>query len=266
MELSTAKPLFGLASDLHLDFAAMNPEFFEWRGDVLLLAGDLAEEDTLRKKTDFWDQVQHMAKEVYVISGNHEYYGSEIDTADRHLSEFLKAYPNIRLLQDECVETHGVMLFGGTLWADFEGGKPTVMWVMRQRMNDYHRIRVANKGYSKLTPEQTMRKHRDSLEALQAALQQYPDKPFLVMTHHAPSFESIRRDYANHELNGAYATNLEQLIINNRQIQAWVHGHIHTHKSYDVEGCMVIVNARGYPGERPNHLPPYMPQPFQLEY
>ena len=266
MDLTTSKPVFGLASDLHMDFAAMNPEFFDWRGDVLLLAGDLAEEDRLRKMISFWDQVQHMAKEVYVISGNHEFYGSELDTADQHLSEFLEAYPNITALRNDCVETHGVMLFGSTMWADFEKAKPTVMWDARQRMNDYRCIRVEKNGYRKLTPDMTLIEHQKALMALRNALEQHPDKPFVVMTHHAPSFQSIRRDYVADALNGAYASDLENFIIENRQIQAWVHGHIHTRKAYDIEGCMVMVNARGYPSERPANLPPYTPMSFQLEY
>lgn len=264
MELTT-KTRFGLASDLHLDFGPMNPEFFDWRGDILLLAGDLAEEDRLRKMVPFWEGVSKMAKEVYVIAGNHEFYRSEIDTAVGHMKEFLEAYPNIRYLDDETVVTHDVAIFGSTLWADFEKGNPMVMWDARTQMNDYRHIRVKRDGYRKLTPDQTLSRHRRALMALENSLKEHSDLPFVVMTHHAPSFQSVRSDYANDPLNGAYASNLEQFIIDNRQIQTWVHGHIHTRCAYDVEGCMVMANTRGYPGERPGNLPPYQPLTFELE-
>lgn len=266
MELTTSKPIFGLASDLHMDFEAMNPEFFDWRGDVLLLAGDLAEEDRLRKMKSFWDGVVQMAPEVYMVCGNHEHYGSEIDSTHRHLREFLaEKYPSVKLLENDTVVTRGVAIFGATMWADFQNRDPMVMWDAQSMMNDYRQIRVKSAGYRPLRPVETLGLHVQSLRALEKSLEEHSELPFVVMTHHAPTFQNINPAYTNSKMNGAYATDLEEFIIGHRQIQAWVHGHIHYRNMTDIEGCQVMVNTRGYPGERPAHLPPYQPLSFKLE-
>ena len=269
MDLVTSKPLFGLASDLHLDFADINPEFFEWRGDYLLLAGDIAEDDHLRKMEPFWDKVSRMAKQVFVISGNHEYYGSELDVADRHIDEFLSQWPNIKTLRNEAVDLGNVILFGGTMWTDYGGNNPLSIMDASSLMNDYKQIRVKHKAYSKLRPTDILLEHGFARNALQNALEQYPDRPFLVMTHHGPTMESIHPHYRGGQyntLNDAYCNRFDRLIEETPQIQAWVHGHIHWLLNYDVCGCRVLCNPRGYPGERPDNLPPYMPLPFRLEY
>lgn len=256
-------PLFGVASDFHADFAKLNPEFFEWRGDVLLLAGDLAEEDHLRKMPAMWDQIQHMAKEVYVIAGNHEFYGSELGTTEDHLIEFLKDYPNIRFLKDEAVETHGVTIYGSTLWTDFDKGNPITMYSAGSMMNDYRKIRT--KGYRKIKPIDIGAVHANSLFKMKNFLSEVSG-PVIIMTHHAPSFMSVRTEFIGDKLNGAYASSLEEMILDHPQIKAWVHGHIHTFKDYMIGDCRVMVNARGYPGERnADKYGPYEVHPFRIE-
>jgi predicted phosphodiesterase len=39
------------------------------------------------------------------------------------------------------------------------------------------------------------------------------------------------------------------LIMNHPQIKYWVHGHTHTPFDYMIEGCRVICNPCGYPGQ-----------------
>lgn len=268
--MSKLGPLWGVASDLHMDFGEMNPEFFDWRGDVLLLAGDLAEEDKLRKMHRFWERAADMAAEVYYTPGNHEYYGSEIDTADTHLHEFLSKYPNVRLLQNEFRYTNGVALFGGTFWTDLDRGNPLAMWDVQRGMNDYKHIRYAKGGYRPIKPIETRAMHQLSLEHLSNFFMHFDDEdhstmPVVVMTHHGPSYQSISRAYVGDKLNGGYVSNLDDFIFNHPQIKAWVHGHVHTFKDYYIGECRVMVNARGYPDERPDHLPPYEVHPFRID-
>jgi Icc-related predicted phosphoesterase len=49
-------------------------------------------------------------------------------------------------------------------------------------------------------------------------------------------------------MNGGYASNLENLILDNPQIHAWIHGHIHQRQDYQIGGCRVVANPRGYQG------------------
>lgn len=68
------------ASDLHLELSD-NSKYvkeipFEVTGDILVLAGDTA---YLRDKTlpnsKFWKWASENYKEVFLVPGNHEYYG-----------------------------------------------------------------------------------------------------------------------------------------------------------------------------------------------
>ena len=265
-------PKFGLASDLHLDHGAINPEFFDWRGDVLLLAGDIGEDDFLRRQHEFWTKVSLMAPEVYVIAGNHEFYRSEIDRAVDHLREYLKAYPNIKILDNDFVYTNGFVLFGSTFWSDFNRGNPLVQWDAMQIVNDYKgSIRYAKGGWRPIKPHETHAMHLESLHMLETFLKEEvglfgeSSMPMVVMTHHGPSYQSVSREYVSDKLNGAWVSDLDNFILQYPQIKAWVHGHVHTFKDYMIGDTRVMVNARGYPDERPAHLPPYQVLEFIIE-
>jgi hypothetical protein len=47
-------------------------------------------------------------------------------------------------------------------------------------------------------------------------------------------------------MNGAYSSNLEDVMVNNTQIKLWTHGHTHEDFDYMVEQTRVVCNPRGY--------------------
>jgi hypothetical protein len=61
-------------------------------------------------------------------------------------------------------------------------------------------------------------------------------------------------------MNGAYSTNLDEFILDNRNIKLWTHGHTHHEFDYMIGTCRVVCNPRGYDGqeEQADH--------FQLKY
>ena len=68
----------------------------------------------------------------------------------------------------------------------------------------------------------------------------------VVLTHHAPSYQSLHPRYAgDSELNAAYMSNLESLI-DEILPQVWFHGHVHTSFDYMVGDTRVLCNPRGY--------------------
>jgi len=257
---------FGLASDLHMDFEFLNGEFFDWRGDVLLLAGDLAEEDFLRslKCVTFWERVNKMAPVVLCNLGNHEFYRSEIDTALTHLREYVRNYaPNVTFLENETYELDGLVVFGATYWTNFDND-PVAEFGASRVMNDYRQIRVAGSGYRPLRTVETKGMNMRSRHCLERTLEK--NLPTVVMTHHAPSLLSAHPNYKDdYEMNLCYCNRDEELILNNPNIKAWVHGHTHWKWDYELGTSRILCNARGYPGERPAHLPAYEPFTFQVE-
>jgi len=113
-------------------------------------------------------------------------------------------------------------------------------------MNDYKVIRITPK-YRKLNPTDTLNFHKDSKKYLLNQLQTLNENVF-VISHHAPSYQSIPQEYKKNA-NGAYCSNLDTLILNHPQIKYWVHGHTHNAFDYMIEGCRVVCNPGGYPGQ-----------------
>lgn len=255
----------GLASDLHLDFADINPQFYDWRGDVLLLAGDVGEEDYLRKHGHaFFDQTSKMATYVLYILGNHEYYDSELDVADGHLEQFLEQWPNIISLKNRSIQIDHLDIFGSTMWTDYHGS-PIAELVAQNELNDFQHIRHKGKGYKKILPRDILREHQLASNAMMDFLGKDTGGFKVVMTHHAPSMRSVPdRHRHNYELNKAYCNHFERLIENTPDLVAWVHGHTHDYFDYEIAQARIMCNPRGYPGERPSILPPYQPLTFFL--
>ena len=72
------------------------------------------------------------------------------------------------------------------------------------------------------------------------------------MTHFAPSWQSISPEYGTSELNGYFASDLEDLIFRKRPAP-WMHGHIHARSRYMIGETTMICNPAGY--ERLDHDP-----------
>jgi hypothetical protein len=52
----------------------------------------------------------------------------------------------------------------------------------------------------------------------------------------------------DHHMNGAYYSDLSELILDNPQIKTWVHGHMHNQSDYMIGDTRVVTNPRGYMG------------------
>jgi hypothetical protein len=108
---------------------------------------------------------------------------------------------------------------------------------------------VTRDVYHKLIPEHTAGVHRKTRQYFELMLKEYRHKPFVVITHHAPTYESISEKYKyDFLMNGGYASDLGDLILDNENIKFWVHGHIHDAVDYTVGSTRVLSNPRGYSG------------------
>ena len=99
------------------------------------------------------------------------------------------------------------------------------------------------------------------MSGLDAVLEQHSDLPVIVVGHHAPSRASTHPRYKNEiVMNGAYSTNLDNYILDRRQIRLWTHGHTHEDFDYMIGTARIVCNPRGYDGyeDRADH--------FQLKY
>ena len=106
-----------------------------------------------------------------------------------------------------------------------------------------HEKRTQN---ARLSPEYCEKMFHQTVACIDDVCHRFHDKKIVVITHHAPSEQSISAIYKNDHLNPAFASNLEDFILGYPNIKLWCHGHIHTASDYKIGECRVICNPRGY--------------------
>ena len=231
-----------ILSDLHLEFAPFQP--INVGADVVLLAGDV---HTGRNGIK-WILKTFPDRPVIYVLGNHEFYGQKIPKLISEIKEVAQG-TNVHVLENDSVEIENVVFFGATLWTDFRlNGDPILAEVAAQTgMTDFRRIRVTP-SYRCFRPSDARRIHARSLEWLAEQIEQARGRKIVVVTHHAPSPQSIPMQFRNDPLNPAFASNLESFIAESGAT-LWIHGHIHHRADFIVGGTCVVANPRGYPTE-----------------
>ncbi len=226
-----------ILNDLHIEFEDFEPA--ETDADVLVLAGDIGVGmEGLR-----WAAVRFSDRPVIYVPGNHEFYHQDIALIDELKAQ---APDHIHVLSDDQVIIGGVRFLGSILWTDFtlfgEADKFFAMQQARQQMTDFS---IIQNGDRRFTPEDAIQLHTASRNWLKERLSEPFDGKTVVVTHHAPSSQSVHPRYANDPLTPAFASNLEYLLDGER-VALWVHGHMHESYDYEIYGTRVVCNPRGY--------------------
>jgi Icc-related predicted phosphoesterase len=101
---------------------------------------------------------------------------------------------------------------------------------------------------SKWSAEDSVEDHKKMMDYIKIATEN-KTKQYVVVTHHAPSPISIAECYRHDTLmNGAFASDLSEFILNRPQIKLWTHGHMHNVSDYMIGDTRVVCNPRGYIG------------------
>ena len=244
-----------IVSDLHLEFSDINIQNIEG-ADVLILGGDIMVASKVHKPEseygirfrDFLKRVSFQFPHVIYVMGNHEFYS---DGKWVHSIEDMRAacgvHDNIYLLERDMKEIDGVVFVGGTLWTDMNKFDPMTLHAVRDMMNDYRAIRNDQMGYRNLKPADTVERHRETRDYIRQIVEMNRDKKCVVVGHHSPSFLSCHEQYKHDYLmNGAYHSDLSEIMLDNPQIKLWTHGHTHHTFDYIIGETRVVCNPRGY--------------------
>lgn len=233
-------------SDLHLEvWRDFVPRFdtAARRPDVVVLAGDIH----TKARAPAWAANTFPDIPVMYVSGNHEFYGEALDRMGQAIRLECAKHPNLHYLDCDEYVLQGVRFLGVTLWTDFllfgSDLRCDVMADAGKVMNDYQRIRLASAGYRKLRPADTAQLHAEQRAWLEGKLSEPFTGPTVVITHMAPSRQSVAPEYASDPVSGAFASDLDDLV---RQATLWVHGHTHTSFDYPFGQCRVVANPLGY--------------------
>jgi len=246
-----------LVSDLHLEFADINIRNTN-DYDLLILSGDVmvASKVLLPKSEygirfrDFLKRVSFQFPHVIYVAGNHEFYSDgKFFQGIEQLRTACAYHDNVYFLERDTKVINDIVFVGGTLWTDMNKFDPLTLHSIRDMMNDYRATVNDQAGYRKLKPADTCERHKMTREYISLVADENKDKKVVVVTHHSPSFQSMHSMYAvNYIMNGAYHSDLSELILNRPQIKLWTHGHTHHPFDYMIGECRVVCNPRGYEG------------------
>lgn len=264
-----------IASDLHIDCAPQHPVHLPG-GDILILAGDTFEARNLlrnvsaaapyEQKVKWQDEATYEClrfvneefakyRHVLFVLGNHEHYNG---TVQKTAAKLQAAFPaNATVLDRANVEIDGVVFVGTTLWTDFNHGDPLTHHIVGQGMNDFGRC-ITHREFYGASCQEHYRKFRTAdaqdihyrdRDYIDQIAKKNADKPVVVITHHAPTYQSIAPEYAAQtHMNGGYASDVSPLILCHDNIRMWIHGHVHSQFDYPVGNTRVLCNPRGYMG------------------
>ncbi len=238
-----------LLSDLHLEFEEL--PIRQGGEDVVVLAGDIA----LGTSGIEWAKKTFSCPVIYV-AGNHEFYAHHFDDLIPDLRA-AAAGSNVHFLENDAVIIDSVRFVGATLWTDFNiyGTPRYSMGVAEELMSDFRVIRDgAQKRRRRLLPRRTAERFQASL----AAVERLVEVPFsgktVVVTHHLPSPASVAPQYRGDSCTPAFASDLDEFILQHPAIGYWVHGHTHDSVDTMVGTTRILCNPGGYPqgGKREN--------------
>jgi Icc-related predicted phosphoesterase len=276
-----------LASDIHLEFGDLflkneeNADVLILSGDICTAKVFKHKPKERIKVKDFFKRCSFQFPHIVYIMGNHEHYDFDIAKTYDRLKAELADLPNIHLLEKETWEHDGTTFVAGTLWTDMNKSDSLTLWHCGQRMNDFQLINNSNrvthhknvvyaknpesgsslrdannelviervdhyKKSSRWSPEDSVEDHKKMVDYIDIVTQD-KSKKYVVVTHHAPSSESIAEWYKHDTLmNGAFHSDLSEFILNRPQITLWTHGHMHNVSDYMMGNTRVVCNPRGY--------------------
>jgi len=261
-----------LGSDLHLEFGAIELHNTE-AADVLILSGDILVAKHLTPTHHHNDRYRKFFKEccerfpyvVYVL-GNHEHYSYDVQETLAYLKQELD-YDNLHILENETVDILDYTFIGATTWTNMNDEDSLTLYHTTSMMNDFQSIKNSARTLNewgkpaRLTPEDTVEFHKKSMDYINHVVDNGPDKKYIVVAHHCPSFKSVHPKYAHDKImNGAFASDLDDFIAYRPQIKLWTHGHTHEPFDYEIGITRIVCNPRGYVGHE------YRAESFKLQY
>jgi Icc-related predicted phosphoesterase len=262
-----------IVSDFHVEFWNFNkferlldkylPPHPDDKQTVLCCAGDMgvyAQYPSTYKL--LFQLLSQRFRRVIIVPGNHSWYSSAgIWGNEAEFWKDKKLPKNVSYLDNGFTIIDGVAFIGSCLWTDFSCSDPLAIMDASRGMNDFRCIKVRNYEVSGvygtvinsacLTPEDTVVRHYVSRQFIEKSLALNRDKPCVVISHHAPSFQSVSDRFKADSLNAAFYSNLEELILH-YQPAVWAHGHMHDSKDYLIGDTRVVCNPLGYHGAEIN--------------
>ncbi|KAK2797612.1 hypothetical protein FQN50_009125 [Emmonsiellopsis sp. PD_5] len=240
---------FQIMSDLHLEVGQQYANFHIIpRATRLILAGDIGRLADYEAFRDFLCFQCEKFAEVYLVLGNHEFFGISRQEGLR-LADMLQREPGLKdkliVMNQKRVDLQDVTLLGCTLHSQIP---PEAEEIVRHKINDFRRIvdwTVANHIIEHANDVKWLTDEITSIRRTESGLK----RKIVVISHHAPSTKGTSKssDEGN-PWSSAFGTDLlgrkERSCLDD--VQWWIFGHTH-HSTESSRGQVKLVsNQRGY--------------------
>jgi predicted phosphodiesterase len=209
------------------------------KADVLVVAGDLAV-----GHDRVWSALKQFGEaheRVVYVSGNHEYYRSNIQVFDDYISRFARN-SNISFLNPGSVVIDGVAFIGANLWTNFRKDRIAKMACARN-IADFSLINSFNTDYCDVL-------HTEHINYIRKAYSIFEGYKKVIVTHFLPAIECISEQYRDRfgqvDLLNYYFANDYGQEIADMQNTTWLFGHTHDNVNITIGDTRCIANPYGY--------------------
>ncbi|KAK6338108.1 hypothetical protein TWF696_001579 [Orbilia brochopaga] len=218
----------------------------------LILAGDIGTLNQSESYLCFLRRHCEIFDKVFLVLGNHEFYGTSRHDGLATIEAFFAEDPIIReklVLLNRTrydVPDSKLTILGCTLQSEI---RPEQRAEIAGKLNDFRQIKDWTVDDHNAEHSIDIAWLRDAIEEI---AESEPDRRILVATHHAPSFRKTSApQHEDSSLNSAFCTGILEGGAwrgwkGKEMVKAWVFGHTHWCCDFIINGVRVVSNQRGY--------------------
>lgn len=225
-------------SDVHLELFRIVPEI-PVVAEYLAITGDLGSPFQPRYK-EFLQEVSVKYKTVFLLAGNHEFYGSTFAETNAEIEKVCADLQNVFYLNNRTILIEDLTICGTTLWSDVTDDAFS-------KLNDSRKIFTDVEHRKRITAAEIRAVHKENVEFVKSVLAD--SEKVLLLTHHSPSHTMNGKYFGNDVMSG-FSTDLEYLFA--EPLVAWIIGHLHQNEKISINDIYCVENALGYVSERGN--------------
>ena len=244
---------FHIWGDLHYEFENFKlPDEHPGDIDCILVPGDIWTKGRAVQKLELiaaWGRCP-----VVAIPGNHDYYGDRIGRTEERMRDAARKSPyEIKVLLTGTTVIAGTRIIGATLWTDYrlhqrEGDLKQVKAGCERIQQEHQSVRM-DLSFRKVTANDLEKIHVEHKEFLRTQMAKPFDGPTIIMTHHAPSAQSLLHRSEQRVDDAADASNLDD-FVEELSPEMWIHSHTHHKEDYMLGSTRSLSNAKGYPHQK----------------
>lgn len=234
-----------IISDIHLESFKNSNDFNIGEGDTIILAGNILiakhlKCDNLLKEIyiDFLNECIKNYNNVLYVIGNHEHYGYHFSNTYNTIKENIP--DSIHLLENQKVIIDDWVFIGMTMWTNYNNDRNSI-FASKKLENNYELIRIGS-NYRRIEPLDIISTHNESKKYLNKELKNHRKDKVFIITHYAPSIESISEECKNDLICDSYYSDLTKIIRRSPQIKYWAHGYTNIKNDYIIDRCRVLSN------------------------